>query len=175
MAKAAAAGFDILTFTGNPSVGVSNQEILNAVKIAAENFGDDIIITAGKMHMAGIDEEYLDKEYIDSLIKAGADIILLPAPATIPGVDVDSLQDIIKLIHRKNKLALTAIGTSQESSDQEVIREIALKSKMAGADIHHIGDAAYGGIALPENITALSKAIRGKRHTYRKMSQSILR
>ena len=175
MAKAVAVNFDILTFTGNPSVGVSNQEILNAVKIAAENFGDDVIITAGKMHMAGINEEYLDKEYIDSLIKAGADIILLPAPATIPGVDIESLQEIIKLIHRKNKLALTAIGTSQESSDQEVIREIALKSKMAGADIQHIGDAAYGGMALPENITVLSKTIRGKRHTYRKMSQSILR
>lgn len=173
--KAVKAGFDMITFTGNPSVGVSNQEILEAVKLAAQNFGDEIIITAGKMHMSGINENYLSAQYIDSLISAGADIILLPAPGTVPGVDLASLKKVIELIHNRAKLALTAIGTSQESSDPETIREIALMSKMAGADIHHIGDAAYGGIALPENIMSLSKTIRGKRHTYRKISQSVNR
>lgn len=44
-----------------------------------------------------------------------------------------------------------------------------------GADIQHIGDAGYGGIALPENILTLSKTIRGKRHSYRRMSLSINR
>ena len=173
--KAVEAGFNIITFTGNPSVGVSNQAIIEAVKIADQNFGDQIIITAGKMHMAGIDEDYLAAKYIDSLISAGADIILLPAPGTIPGIDLNSLKEIIKLIHNRGKLALTAIGTSQESADQETIREIALMSKMAGADIQHIGDAAYGGIALPENILSLSKTIRGKRHSYRRMAFSINR
>jgi hypothetical protein len=169
------AGFNIITFTGNPSVGVSNQAIIEAVKIADQNFGDQIIITAGKMHMAGIDEDYLAAKYIDSLISAGTDIILLPAVGTVPGIDLNSLKEIIKLIHNRGKLALTAIGTSQESADQETIREIALMSKMAGADIQHIGDAAYGGIALPENILTLSKTIRGKRHSYRRMALSINR
>lgn len=169
------AGFNMITFTGNPSVGVSNQEIIESVKIADRNFGDKIIITAGKMHMAGIDEEYLAAKYIDSLITAGTDIILLPAPGTVPGIDLSSLKEIIRLIHNRGKLALTAIGTSQESSDSETIREIAMMSKMAGADIQHIGDAGYGGIALPENILTLSKTIRGKRHSYRRMSLSINR
>ncbi|SIQ85578.1 DUF7916 family protein [Halanaerobium kushneri] len=169
------AGFNMITFTGNPSVGVSNQAIIEAVKIADQNFGDQIIITAGKMHMAGIDEEYLAAKYIDSLISAGTDIILLPAVGTVPGIDLNSLKEIIRLVHNRGKLALTAIGTSQESSDAETIREIALMSKMAGADIQHIGDAAYGGIALPENILTLSKTIRGKRHSYRRMALSINR
>lgn len=169
------AGFNMITFTGNPSVGVSNQEIIESVKIADRNFGDKIIITAGKMHMAGIDEEYLAAKYIDSLITAGTEIILLPAPGTVPGIDLSSLKEIIRLIHNRGKLALTAIGTSQESSDSETIREIAMMSKMAGADIQHIGDAGYGGIALPENILTLSKTIRGKRHSYRRMSLSINR
>lgn len=173
--KAVQAGFNMITFTGNPSVGVSNQAIVEAVKIADKKFGDQIIITAGKMHMSGIDEDYLAVKYIDSLISAGTDIILLPAPGTVPGIDLNSLREIIRLIHNRGKLALTAIGTSQESSDQETIREIALMSKMAGADIQHIGDAAYAGIALPENIMSLSKTIRGKRHTYRKMAQSVNR
>jgi len=46
---------------------------------------------------------------------------------------------------------------------------------MAGADIQHIGDAGYGGMALPENILALSKVIRGRRHTYRRMALSVNR
>ena len=173
--KAVEAGFNMITFTGNPSVGVSNQEIVEAVKMADREFGDEIILTAGKMHMAGINEDYLAAKYIDSLISAGTDIILLPAPGTVPGIDLNSVKEIIKLIHNRGKLALTAIGTSQESADQETIREIALMSKMAGADIQHIGDAAYGGIAIPENILTLSKTIRGKRHSYRRMSVSINR
>lgn len=173
--QAVEAGFNMITFTGNPSVGVSNQAIIEAVKMADQNFGDQIIITAGKMHMAGIDEEYLAAKYIDSLISAGTDIILLPAAGTVPGIDLNALKEIIKLVHNRGKLALTAIGTSQESSDPETIREIALMSKMAGADIQHIGDAAYGGIAIPENILSLSKTIRGKRHSYRRMTLSINR
>ena len=173
--RAVEAGFNMINFTGNPSVGVSNQAIIKSVKLADQNFGDQIIITAGKMHMAGIDEDYLAAKYIDSLITAGTDIILLPAPGTVPGIDLNSLKEIIKLIHNRGKLALTAIGTSQESSDSETIREIAMMSKMAGADIQHIGDAGYGGIALPENILSLSKTIRGRRHSYRRMALSINR
>ena len=44
-----------------------------------------------------------------------------------------------------------------------------------GTDIHHIGDSGYVGMALPENITAYSVAIRGIRHTYRRMAMSLAR
>jgi len=46
---------------------------------------------------------------------------------------------------------------------------------MAGADLHHIGDAGYTGMAVPENIFAYSVAIRGLRHTYARMARSIRR
>ncbi len=45
---------------------------------------------------------------------------------------------------------------------------------MVGADIHHIGDTGVPGMALPQNIMAYSIAIRGERHTYHKMAQSII-
>ena len=77
------------------------------------------------------------------------------------------------IIHSFNKLSLTAIGTSQEGADIQTIRQIALNCKMAGTDIHHIGDSGYVGMALPENIMAYSIAIRGVRHTYHRMGQSI--
>ena len=38
----------------------------------------------------------------------------------------------------------------------------------------HIGDAGFCGIALPENIMALSIAIRGKRHTYHKIAHQLI-
>ena len=79
------------------------------------------------------------------------------------------------MIHENGALAMTTIGTSQEGSSKSVIEQIALNSKMAGADIQHIGDCGTFGMALPENIMALSVTIRGIRHTYRRMSQSILR
>ena len=56
-----------------------------------------------------------------------------------------------------------------------VIKRIALMAKMAGTDIHHLGDTGYGGMALPENITAYSIAVRGIRHTYHRMADSINR
>ncbi|HFV5581391.1 TPA: haloacid dehalogenase-like hydrolase, partial [Escherichia coli] len=53
--------------------------------------------------------------------------------------------------------------------------QIALMSKMAGADLHHIGDTGYMGMALPENILAYSIAIRGVRHTYTRIARSVYR
>jgi len=39
-------------------------------------------------------------------------------------------------------------------------------------DLFHIGDAGFTGIAFPENIYTLSIAIRGRRHTWRRMAAS---
>lgn len=75
----------------------------------------------------------------------------------------------------KGGLVLSAIGTSQESSDIETIKEIALVNKICGVDIQHIGDAGYGGVAPVENIYELSKAIRGVRHTVSAIARSINR
>lgn len=48
----------------------------------------------------------------------------------------------VKIVHQHDGLIMSTIGTSQESSDRDVIREIALKNKTCGVDIQHIGDAA---------------------------------
>jgi hypothetical protein len=46
---------------------------------------------------------------------------------------------------------------------------------MTGADMHHIGDAGVLGMAVPENITAWSMALRGRRHTWHRMAASLER
>ena len=138
-----------------------------------------MILAAGKMHASGVVNEGADhiitEEDIRAFCKAGADVILLPAPGTVPGITVEGIRKLVACAHGLGALTITAIGTSQEGSDAATIRQIALWSKMTGTDIHHIGDSGYVGMALPENIMTYSVAIRGIRHTYHRMAQSLAR
>ena len=177
--KAADMGVDMIVLTGNPGVGVDNEAIIQALSRLKEAVGDRVILTAGKMHASGIiseaGEKILTEKDVEAFVDAGADVILLPAPGTVPGITMEYAGNLIRKAHEKGALAMTTIGTSQEGADEATVRQIALMCKMASADIHHIGDSGYMGMALPENITAYSVAIRGKRHTYRRMAMSILR
>jgi len=177
--KAADMGVDMIVLTGNPGVGVDNEAIIQALSRLKEAVGDRVILTAGKMHASGIiseaGEKILTEKDVEAFVDAGADVILLPAPGTVQGITMEYAGNLIRKAHEKGALAMTTIGTSQEGADEATVRQIALMCKMAGADIHHIGDSGYMGMALPENITAYSVAIRGKRHTYRRMAMSLLR
>lgn len=163
-------GFDFICLTGNPNTGVSNEGIEAAVRMAKQHFTG--LIIAGKMHGAGVSESVLDLEAVSAFCEAGADIILLPAPGTVPGVRESTLAEAVGIAKKKGVLSLAAIGTSQEGADVETVRQIALSAKRAGVDAFHIGDAGYTGIAVPENLMALSIAIRGRRHTYIRMASS---
>lgn len=177
--KAKEQGADIIVVTGNPGNHVTNSAICDSIKEIRRELGDEIILISGKMHASGqldeAGENIISKEEIKGFAQAGADIILLPAPGTVPGMTVEKVHELIVYIHSLNKMAMTSIGTSQEGADTDTIKTIAYNCKMAGADIHHIGDAGYTGIAVPENIMTYSIVIRGVRHTYHKMAQSINR
>lgn len=166
-------GMDFLCLTGNPGTGVTNKTIKETTKLAKENFSG--LIIAGKMHSSGVDEPVTSKETIEAFIEAGADIILVPAVGTVPGFYSNQLREAVKVAHKNDALVMTAIGTSQEGSSKETIRQIAITNKICGVDIQHIGDAGYGGLAPVENIFELSVAIRGIRHTVSMVSRSINR
>lgn len=171
--EASRLGFDFICLTGNPGTGVTNVEIEKAIRVAKASF--DGLIIAGKMHSSGVDEPVISQTAIDQFITAGADVILLPCPGTVPGIREQEVYEACQQIKAAGKLSMSSIGTSQETSDEATIRELALASKRCGVDLQHIGDAGFGGMPTPENIMALSIAIRGKRHTYYRMSQSIVR
>ncbi|MER2175245.1 MAG: haloacid dehalogenase-like hydrolase [Carnobacterium sp.] len=166
-------GLDFVCLTGNPGTGVTNTQIEKTISVTRKLFSG--LIIAGKMHGAGVSESIVDLKTVKSFIKAGADIILVPAVGTVPGFDENELKEIVKAVHKEGALVLSAIGTSQESSDEDTIKQIAIRNKICGVDIQHIGDAGYGGIAPVENIFALSKALRGMRHTASMMARSIHR
>jgi hypothetical protein len=170
--KALDLGFDYIVITGNPNTGITVETIVEGIKEAVETLGDQVMIIAGKMHGAGGENVY-DPQVLVDFAEAGADVVMIPAPGTVPGMDQDLARKQIDAIHRAGALAKTAMGTSQEGASIRVLEDIGMMSKMAGADIIHIGDAGHSGMADPENIMALSIAIRGKRHTYRRMGYSI--
>lgn len=166
-------GMDFVCFTGNPGTGVTNSTIAESVKLAKKHYSG--LVIAGKMHGAGVEGPVVDTESVEAFVNAGADIILVPSVGSIPGFDSDDLKAAVKTAHAQGALVLTAIGTSQEGADKETVREMAIRNKICGADIQHIGDAGYGGLAPIDNIYAMSKAIRGERHTISRMARSINR
>lgn len=164
-------GFDYIVITANPKTGVTSEGIYDGIKRAREILGNDTLIVAGKMHGAGVGNIY-DVQTIKQFVEAGADVILLPAPGTVPGFTVELVKTFVDQIHTQGALAMTTIGTSQEGASPSLIESIAHMAKMAGADIQHTGDAGVSGMTPPENILSLSIAMRGKRHTYRRMARS---
>lgn len=177
--KAADMGVNFIVLTGNPGIGVTNKAITDTLKVYKEHLGDRVVLIAGKMHAAGISseagEKIITKEDVKAFADAGADIILMPAPGSVPGITMEYIRSLVVYAHELGKLTLTAIGTSQEGADTATIKQIALMCKMTGTDLHHLGDAGYGGMALPENILEYGKTIRGIRHTYHRMAVSIRR
>jgi fructoselysine-6-P-deglycase FrlB-like protein len=105
-----------------------------------------------------------------SLLAHAADAVLIPAPGTVPGSREALVAELVDTAHEAGSLAVATVGTSQEGSDPETVRVIALAAKRAGADVLHLGDAGVSGIAEPTNILVASLAIRGRRHTYRRMA-----
>lgn len=172
--KAYEQGAQFLLLTGNPKTGVTNKEIIQSLKAIKAELGDKLVLAAGKMHAAGIGGEtarnIINENDVNAFIDAGADILLIPAPGTVPGISEAYAETLVTLAHKRGILVLSAIGTSQEGACEHTIKNIALSAKRVGVDMHHLGDAGFFGIAVPENIKAYSTAIKGIRHTYRRMA-----
>ena len=166
-------GVDFICLTGNPGTGVTNQAIIDTIRVVKENFSG--LLITGKMHASGVDEPVADLEAIAQFIEAGVDIVLAPAVGSVPGFDEQDLKQIVRLAHQKGALVMSAIGTSQESADEDIVKQMAIRNKICGVDIQHIGDSGYGCLAPVENIFAMSKALRGQRHTISMISRSINR
>ena len=173
-------GLDFICLTGNPGTGVSNHAIEDAIKLAKRHFNG--LIIAGKMHGAGVDEPVMNLQIAKHFVELGIDMLLVPAPYTVPYFQETDLREIVDYVRSRNQgksieekvLVLTANGTSQDSSDVDTIKKIGLASKAAGADVQHIGDS-FNGICVPENVFALGQAIRGRRHQLIMLSRSVIR
>ncbi len=168
-------GADFLVLTGNPYTRVTMDGISHALGRIRREVGDSVMILAGKMHAAGASGPLITPEDIAALADQGANGVVLPVPGTVPGMTVDLIRSFVEQAHRYGLLVMNTVGTSQEGASVATIEQLALMSKMTGADIHHLGDAGTVGIAVPENILAWSMALRGRRHTWHRMAASLRR
>ncbi len=158
---------DFVVVTANPDAKVETEEMVEAAVLVRDVL-PGVPVFVGKMHgsggrgLVGVGEV--------SRLAASSDAVLLPAPGTVPGSRESVVAELVAAAHEAGALAIATIGTSQEGADAETVRELALAAKRAGADVLHLGDAGYSGMAEPMNVLAASLAIRGRRHAYRRMA-----
>ena len=172
-------GFDFIVLGGNPGTRTRIETIIENTRLAKQILGDRVLIMAGKWE-DGVYEKVLgdplarldSKDVATQLLEAGADVITMPMPGGRPGITPDNIRELIEHIHRTDEdaLALTFLDSSVEGSDVDTVRQITLMSRVAGADIHAIGDAGLGGIAVPEDLMQLSMTVKGRRLTWLRLA-----
>ena len=175
-------GVDFVVLAGNPGSGTTYENIISKTRLAKSILGEDVMIMAGKWE-DGVVERVLgdpllgmekSKKIISELIDAGADVITLSMPGARTGITVDEIRELTTFIHtyKHGTLVLSFLDGSVEGADEETVRECAILSKQTGADIHCLGDAGLQGTSQPENIYALSIAIKGRLKTWFRQASS---
>jgi hypothetical protein len=166
-----ASGAAFAIVTANPGRGTGTRDLAAAVA-TVRKIAPELVCVAGRMHASGVDEPF-DIHAVDPLIDAGAHGVIVPVPGTVPALREETAASMVARAHHAGALAMSTIGTSQEGADVETMRILALAAKRIGADVHHIGDAGFNGVAPPENIYAYGVAIRGVRHTWARMAGGV--
>jgi len=174
-------GFDILALYG----WCEEKDLIEHVRETKKLVGDRILIESGVPHGPGLIyaknspyqlRDLIGPDYAIKLVKAGADIIQIPAVGSLPGFTPEHVGAIIDAVHAEGALVTVGIHNSQEGTDIETIRRIAIDNKTLGADMQMLGDAGLNeNMGLPETIMALCIALKGHRHTYRRMTESVMR
>lgn len=118
-------------------------------------------------------DDYLDE--VAALLEAGCEGIGLPMPGTKQGWQPDHAAHLVERIQAKGGLACLFVTGSVEGAPPALMHSLALSAKQIGADMLRLDEAGLSGMPPPENILAFSLALRGARHTYRRMAASILR
>jgi hypothetical protein len=163
------AGAAMICLTANPGTGTSFDDLARVTSTLRAALGDDAALWVGKMHQAG-HVEAIEAASLARLIDAGADGVLIPLPGTVPGVTRERAAELCQAVHERGAIVMGTIGTSQEGARPATIVQLALLAKEVGVDVHHIGDAGIGRVADPELVYEYSIAIRGRRHTWRRMA-----
>jgi len=179
--KAIESGADMIFVSG----WVPKEVTRNTLKEMRKITNGKAILSFGRSHGPGLigqsdfqlgPEGLFSEDEIKIALDEGVDFVSMPAPGTYPGYTVDFVARRIELIHSYGAMASLGIHTSQEGADIDTLRRIAILAKQAGADMHELGDSGFNEMMIePQNIMNYSIAIRGRRHTYRRMAMSIKR
>jgi hypothetical protein len=144
-----------------------------------------MIIEAGIPHGPGrIDgddppynlREVSTPDFVNRLAKAGADIVDIPAVGVAPGFTMDYVSTLADAVHEGKALAAASIAHSVEGADPDTVRHVASDNKICGVDLYNFAaGGVFESVALPEQLQTFCIAVKGRRHTFRRMCQSPLR
>jgi hypothetical protein len=175
-----AAGFDFVVLCG-----LDFDTMLKAVAEARSIVGESLVIEAGIPHGPGNItgsyppynlREVTTPDFVNRLAKAGADIVDIPAVGVAPGFTPAYVGELVDAVHDGKALAASSIAHSVEGSDLGVVRRTAVDNKICGVDLFNFAaGGVYESVALPEQLEAFCIAVKGRRHTFRRMCQSPLR
>lgn len=115
------------------------------------------------------------RDHALALIDAGCAGVAFPMPGSKQGWMGDTTAALIDSVHARGGLVWLFVTGSVEGAPQSFMHDLALLGKQLGADAFRLDEAGLSGMPPPENILAFSLALRGARHTYRRMASSIFR
>lgn len=174
-------GFNII-FVGS---WCEPTKLIEMTKEAVKRANGRVIVEAGVPHGPGLIyaqnepfnlRELMTPDLAAALADAGADIVDIPAAGSLPGYSMEYIGKIIDVVHERKAIVNVGIHNSQEGTDIETIKRIAIDNKTMGADMYMLGDAGVNeNMGLPEVIKSMCIAVKGLRHTYRRMCESVLR
>ncbi|MDR1930782.1 MAG: hypothetical protein LBQ44_09175, partial [Treponema sp.] len=167
-------GFDFIGLCGFDM----NSQIA-AVEETKALAGDSIVIEAGTPHGPGfIDGDFppynlrgvSTPEFVNRLARAGADIVDIPAVGVAPGFTPAYVGELVDAVHAGRALAASCIAHSVEGSDSGIVHRVAVDNKICGADLYNFAaGGVFESVALPELLKDFCIAVKGRRHTYRRM------
>ncbi|MDR3138761.1 MAG: hypothetical protein LBT95_03695 [Treponema sp.] len=165
--------------------GLDFDALIAAVEKTKSLVGDAMVIEAGIPHGPGvITGDYppynlrgvSTPEFVNRLAKAGADIVDIPAVGVAPGFTMDYVGKLVDAVHDGKALAAASIAHSVEGSDPVTVRRAAVDNKTCGVDLYNFAaGGVFESVALPEQLQEFCIAVKGRRHTFRRMCQSPLR
>ncbi|MBK8021038.1 MAG: hypothetical protein IPK19_06290 [Chloroflexi bacterium] len=115
------------------------------------------------------------RQEILALLDAGCHGVGMPMPGSKQGWQAEQAAALIDVAQARGGLTWLFVTGSVEGAPPSVMHDLALLGKQLGADAFRLDEAGLSGMPNPENIFAFSMALRGARHTYRRMASSIRR
>ena len=176
---AAEQGTDILFLYHRPHQGGTRGKLLKATQMAHKELGKQVLLVGVqtfKLPPPRSDAAVAEwAEWNHRLLGAGCHAVALPMPGSAQGWMLEAVKTLIDDAHAAGGLVWLLVTGSVEGATKDVMHRLALEGKMLGADAYRLDEAGLGGMPKPENIIDFSLALRGERHTYRRMGASPLR
>lgn len=166
-------GVDMVLLDGAPE-----DAFFSALEESSREVGERALFGAaftGDFEYA-IGDRPVSAEDVRRAVAAGARVVGVPAVGSVPGYSQGRVSKLVDAAHQGGALASVVLSNALEDADRETVLRIAIDNKQAGPDLYTYGSVADGAVAArPEQLMGFCISLKGHRHTYRRLAESVLR